>query len=194
MLSSPQAGQLARVWYREAVAASMPWHARLCIVVVAGTGRPRNHQVVIVVAPDEPTPDSAERVVVPAGHLQPVDRHGECAVWAEKVGAGLYEARYCRLTRRSPFTGREDPSLWASCRMRCPLGGFATAARAVEHGKDAIDLARSVTRGWARPLSKLPSLRRDPFLKDWVKKAKRIRAEQAREERRQLRRSGVVNG
>lgn len=59
MMANPRPGDRAQCWYKSR---TMPLHARLGIVVVAGRGRPRNHMVRL---------DDGALYVVPCGNLRP---------------------------------------------------------------------------------------------------------------------------
>lgn len=54
---NPKRGSIVQIWYRDK---SMPFHGRYARVVVAGTGKPRNHLVRV----------DGELVIVPCGNLR----------------------------------------------------------------------------------------------------------------------------
>lgn len=171
------------VWYRRKVKGERLHHGRLCVVELpGGSGREAVHQVVLVLTPDEATPELGERVRLPAGDLRAVRWHQSRAVWAERVGPGFYEARYVVVARGR--AAGEDPMVYRQHGRPCaPLGCYPSERQAIAHGVDAIDLAMAMSRGEACPLKKLPALERDPRLKDWEREAARRR-----------RRSGVASG
>lgn len=59
MIVSPVKGQQAIIWYRKENR-NLPYHGKLCVVVLPGTGRPRNHLVDV----------DGTLVVVPCGNLK----------------------------------------------------------------------------------------------------------------------------
>ena len=61
MLTCPRIGQSVQVWYTGRIAAAMPHHGAVGVVVARKTkGRPRNHLVLV----------GAVAVVVPCGNLR----------------------------------------------------------------------------------------------------------------------------
>ena len=67
MLSNPMFGDLVQVWYRPKVRDIMPLHGKFGRVNRRGSGRPRNHEVLI----------DGEVYVVPAGNLRRAGAEGE---------------------------------------------------------------------------------------------------------------------